>query len=103
MLGGQLIRAGEAVALFMYSANRDETVFDAADTFRIDRHPNPHIAFGFGRHVCVGNHLARIELRALFKALLPRLRAAEPAAPASRTQSTLVTGIASLPVRFTWQ
>jgi hypothetical protein len=103
MLGGQLIRAGEAVALFMYSANRDEAVFEAADTFRIDRRPNPHIAFGFGRHVCVGNHLARIELRALFKALLPRLRAVEPAAPASRTQSTLVTGIASLPVRFTWQ
>ncbi len=54
VLGGQPIRAGEAVALFMNSANRDETVFEAADTFRIDRRPNPHIAFGFGRHTCVG-------------------------------------------------
>jgi cytochrome P450 len=103
MLGGQQIRAGEAVALFMNSANRDETVFEDADTFRIDRRPNPHIAFGFGRHVCVGAHLARIEIRALFKALLPRLKAAEPAAPISRTHSTMVTGIASLPVRFVWK
>jgi hypothetical protein len=102
-LGGQRIRAGEAVALFMNSANRDETVFEAADSFRIDRRPNPHIAFGFGRHFCVGAHLARIEMRALFKALLPRVAAAELAAPITRTHSTMVTGIASLPVRFTWQ
>jgi cytochrome P450 len=103
VLGSQPIRAGEAVALFMNSANRDETVFEDADTFRIDRRPNPHIAFGFGRHTCVGAHLARLEMRALFKALLPRLKAAELAAPISRTQSTMVTGIASLPVAFTWQ
>jgi cytochrome P450 len=102
-LGGQTIQAGESVALFMNSANRDETVFEAADEFRIDRRPNPHIAFGFGPHTCVGAHLARMEMRALFKALLPRLAAAEPAEPARRTHSTMVTGIASLPVRFVWR
>jgi cytochrome P450 len=102
-LGGQAIQAGESVALFMNSANRDETVFEAADEFRIDRRPNPHIAFGFGPHTCVGAHLARMEMRALFKALLPRLAAAEPAEPARRTHSTMVTGIASLPVRFVWR
>jgi cytochrome P450 len=102
-LGGHTIRAGEAVALFLNSANRDETVFADADSFRIDRRPNPHIAFGFGAHFCLGAHLARIEMRALFKALLPRLAAAEPVPPISRTHSTMVTGIASLPVRFRWQ
>jgi cytochrome P450 len=102
-LGGQAIRIGEAVALFLNSANRDETVFDAADSFRIDRRPNPHLAFGFGHHFCVGAHLARLEMRALFRALLPRLAAAESAAPAGRTHSTMVTGIASLPVRFDWR
>jgi cytochrome P450 len=102
-LGGQTIRAGEAVALFLNSADRDETVFAAADTFRIDRRPNPHVAFGIGQHFCIGAHLARMEMRALFKALLPRLAAAEPGAPTSRTHSTMVTGIASLPVRFTWR
>jgi cytochrome P450 len=101
-LGGQTIRAGEAVALFMNSANRDETVFAEADAFRIDRRPNPHIAFGFGPHTCVGAHLARMEMRALFRTLLPRLASADLVAPTSRTQSTMVTGIASLPVRFTW-
>jgi len=103
VLGGQPIRAGEAVALFLSSANRDETVFADAGAFRIDRRPNPHIAFGFGPHVCIGAHLARMEMRALFRALLPRLEAADLAAPPSRTQSTMVTGIASLPVRFTWR
>jgi len=48
------IRAGEAVALFFNSANRDETVFAEADQFRIDRRPNPHLAFGLGQHHCIG-------------------------------------------------
>jgi cytochrome P450 len=99
-LGGQTIRQGEAVALFFGSANRDEAVFEAADTFRIDRRPNPHVAFGAGPHHCIGAHLARMEMRALFRALLPRLQAAELVGQPSRTQSTMVTGIASLPVRF---
>ncbi len=103
VLGGQFIRAGESVAVFLNSANRDETVFDCADSFQIDRRPNPHIAFGLGRHVCIGAYLARMEMRVLFKALLPRLAAAEIAAPAKRAHSTMVTGITSLPVRLTWQ
>jgi cytochrome P450 len=102
-LGGQTIRAGEAVALFLNSANRDETVFADADTFRIDRRPNPHVAFGFGAHFCLGAHLARMEMRALFRALLPRLKAAASTASMRRTHSTMVTGISSLPVRFSWR
>ena len=102
-LGGQTIRAGEAVALFFNSANRDETVFADADQFRIDRRPNPHLAFGLGQHHCIGSHLARREMRALLKNLLPRLEQVELTAPPRRTCSTMVSGISSLPVRCAWR
>jgi cytochrome P450 len=102
-LGGQTIRAGEAVALFFNSANRDETVFADANQFRIDRRPNPHLAFGVGRHHCIGAHMARLEMRALLKALLPRLEQIELASPPRRTCSIMVSGISSLPVRCAWR
>jgi cytochrome P450 len=102
-LGGEKIRAGEAVALFFNSANRDETVFADADEFRIDRRPNPHLAFGLGRHHCIGAYMARLEMRVLLKALLPRLESAELAAPPRRTASTMVSGISSLPIRCAWR
>jgi cytochrome P450 len=102
-LGGQTIRAGEAVALFFNSANRDETVFADADQFRVDRRPNPHLAFGVGRHHCIGAHMARLEMRALLKALLPRLEQVELAAPPRRTCSIMVSGISSLPIRCAWR
>src|SRR6185312_6911828 len=102
-LGGQTIRAGEAVALFFNSANRDESVFANADEFRIDRRPNPHLAFGLGRHHCIGTHLARLEMRALLKILLPRLESVELAAPPRRTCSTMVSGISSLSIRCAWR
>jgi cytochrome P450 len=102
-LGGETIRAGEAVALFFNSANRDETVFADADQFRIDRRPNPHLAFGLGRHHCIGAYLARREMRALLKTLLPRLEKVELASPPRRTSSTMVSGISSLPIRCEWR
>jgi cytochrome P450 len=102
-LGGRTIRAGEAVALFFNSANRDETVFADADQFRIDRRPNPHLAFGLGQHHCIGAHLARREMRALLKSLLPRLESVELAAAPQRTCSTMVSGISSLSVRCAWR
>jgi cytochrome P450 len=102
-LGGQTIRAGEAVALFFNSANRDEAVFASADQFQIDRRPNPHLAFGLGQHHCIGAHLARREMRALLKVLLPRLASVEVAAPPRRTCSTMVTGISSLTIRCVWR
>jgi len=99
-LGGQPIRTGEAVAIFFPSANRDEAVFADADSFRVDRTPNPHITFGWGAHYCLGHVLARMELRALFGELLPRLRSAEIAGPTRRSQSVFLTGFTSLPVSF---
>ena len=102
-IGGQRIAAGEAVALFFNSANRDERMFDAPEAFRIDRTPNPHLAFGLGQHFCLGAQLARCEMRALFGALLPALATAEVAGPVRRTRSAVISGIASLPLRCAWQ
>jgi cytochrome P450 len=102
-LSGQTIRAGEAVALFFNSANRDETVFADAEQFRIDRRPNPHLAFGLGQHHCIGAHLARREIRALLKSLLPRLESVELVAPPRRTCSIMVSGISSLSIRCAWR
>jgi hypothetical protein len=56
------------------SGNRDEEVFPHADTFDIDRTPNRQLAFGFGAHLCLGQHLARMEMRVLYEELLPKLK-----------------------------
>ncbi|MEU9073411.1 cytochrome P450 [Kitasatospora sp. NPDC004745] len=72
--GGPLLRAGEKVALFFGSANRDETVFPDPEVFDITRTPNPHLGFGGGGpHYCLGAHLARQEMKALFRELFTRL------------------------------
>jgi cholest-4-en-3-one 26-monooxygenase len=71
---GQLIRKGESLVMWYPSANRDEDVFSDPYKFDIERTPNDHFAFGgFGEHFCMGAHLARWELRAMFRALLPVL------------------------------
>jgi cytochrome P450 len=99
-LRGKTIRAGQSVCLFYPSANRDEEVFEEPDRFRIDRSPNRHIAFGVGEHVCLGAHLARLELRCAFAALRERLRAAELAGPVERARSSFVGGIKRAPMRW---
>lgn len=100
-LGGVAIAAGEPVLMVYASANRDETVFGpTADEFHVDRAPNPHVAFGFGPHFCLGAALARLEGRALLEALLARFAAVELAGDVVRTESSVVAGIRSLPLRF---
>ncbi len=73
-LGGRQLRPGDAVFLTILAANRDPRVFDAPDELRLDRSPNPHLAFGHGHHFCLGAPLARLELRIA----LPRLMARFP-------------------------
>jgi cytochrome P450 len=99
-LRGVRIRAGESIAMFYPSANRDESVFDDAQRFRIDREPNPHLAFGIGEHFCLGAHLARMELRGLFAQLLARMTDGEIVGPVSRLRSATVGGFKALPVRL---
>ncbi|GGZ49533.1 methyl-branched lipid omega-hydroxylase [Streptomyces subrutilus] len=73
VLGGHLFRPGDKVVLYYASANRDEAVFPDPDAFDITRSPNPHLGFGGGGpHFCLGAHLARVEMKALFGELLTR-------------------------------
>jgi cytochrome P450 len=99
-LRDKIIRAGESVALFYPSANRDEEVFDAPFEFKIDRQPNRHIGFGVGEHFCLGAHLARLEMQVAYKHLLPRIEEIELTGPAERLHSGLVGGVKHLPIRY---
>lgn len=102
-LGGRRIPEGAEVMLLYPSANRDESVFDDPDRFDTGRQPNPHLAFGFGPHVCLGNQLARLELRVMFERLAARLPdlALDGAGPFPRRPSNFISGLETLPVRFT--
>ncbi|UFZ03526.1 cytochrome P450 [Bradyrhizobium ontarionense] len=102
-VAGQPIREGEALALFFHSANRDEAVFAEANAFRIDRSPNPHIAFGRGPHICMGLQLARMQMRALFAALLQRTDRIELTGRVRRVQSPFMSGVSRLPVRLNFR
>lgn len=99
-LGGKEIKAGQRLGMLYASANRDERVFDDPHTFRIDRDPNRHLAFGVGEHFCIGAHVARMELRSLFRQLIDRLEFVELAGPVERLRMNAVSGIKHLPIRY---
>jgi cytochrome P450 family 142 subfamily A polypeptide 1 len=102
-LQGQQIQEGQKLLLLYSSANRDESVFPDANTFDSTRTPNDHVAFGYGAHFCLGNSLARLELKVMFDRLLERLPDLELAAPAepSYRPANFVSGYESMPVTFT--
>jgi cytochrome P450 len=99
-VGGQTIREGDWLMLNYVSANRDEAVFADPFAFDPDRAKNPQIAFGFGAHVCLGQHLARMEMRILMEELLPRLKSLELAGEPARVESVFVGGLKRLPIQF---
>jgi cytochrome P450 family 142 subfamily A polypeptide 1 len=101
-VAGTAVRAGDELLLMYSSANRDEAVFDEPERFDVGREPNPHVAFGFGTHFCLGAALARLEIRVMFEELLPRLRdlhLASGSAP-ERIPNAFVRGFRSLHVEF---
>jgi cytochrome P450 len=100
VLRGTRIAKGESVCLFYASGNRDEEVFDEPFRFRIDREPNDHVGFGRGEHVCLGAHLARLELRTMFGQVRERLEAFERTGPEERVRSSFVGGIKRAPIRW---
>jgi cytochrome P450 family 142 subfamily A polypeptide 1 len=102
-LNGQHLEAGDKVLLLYPSANRDALVFDEPFRFDIGRTPNDHVAFGIGTHFCLGNNLARLELRCFFETLLRRLpdiELVDETEPAYRP-ANFVSGYEKMPVRFT--
>ena len=99
-LSGTAIRAGDKVAMYYTSANRDETVFSDPDRFDIHRNPNPHLSFGMGAHFCLGAHLARLEGRVFFAELLARFPLIELAGQPVRIRSNLNNSLKRLPVRL---
>ena len=101
VLRGVPIAAGETVLLSYPSANRDEDIFDRPDLFDVGRSPNRHIAFGFGAHYCLGTHLARMEARAFYNELLPRLRTIELAGEPAYMKTLFVGGPKHLPISYT--
>ena len=99
-LAGTPIAKGDWLMLSYLSANRDERVF--AEPFRYDvRRPNKHIAFGYGPHVCLGQHLGRMEMRMFWEELLPRLSTLELAGVPALSAATFVGGPKTVPIRYT--
>ena len=102
-LAGQKIRKGDKLLLYYPSANRDESVFEQPDVFDIGRRNNHHLAFGIGEHFCLGTHLARLETRVMFEAVIERMHDIELAGPISYLRSNLIDGVKHIPLKFTAQ
>jgi cytochrome P450 len=99
-VGGRPVRKDEWLMLCYPSGNRDETVFDDPLEFRADRSPNRHLSFGYGAHLCLGQHLAKMEMRILWEELLPRLQSVELAGQAQLSEANFVNGPKKLPIRY---
>ncbi|KEO88860.1 cytochrome P450 [Erythrobacter longus] len=100
-VGGQQIKAGDWMMINYVAANHDPAQFENPRKFDAARSPNRHLAFGAGAHQCLGLHLARLEMRILFEALLDRIESIAPAGEAKRSNSTFVGGLKTLPLRIT--
>jgi len=98
---GAEIGAGDRVMALFVSGNRDEAAFADPYAFDITRRPNPHLSFSYGPHICLGMHMAKLEMNVLFEELLPRLGQVELAAEPRLKQSNFVSGLKTLPIRFT--
>ncbi|TDC87595.1 cytochrome P450, partial [Nonomuraea deserti] len=97
-LAGRRVAAGDVVALWTVSANRDEAVFDDPDRFDVGRTPNRHLTFGHGPHFCLGAQLARAEIRALLAELRASVSAITVTGPVTWLPSNFINGVGTLPV-----
>jgi cytochrome P450 len=100
VVAGRAVAKGDWLMLCYPSGNRDEAVFDAPDEFRLDRGPSKHLAFGYGAHLCLGQHLAKMEMRILWEELLPRLTSLEFAGVPAFSYGSFVGGPKHLPIRY---
>jgi cytochrome P450 len=99
-LGGKRITAGDKVAIYYTSANRDGDVFAAPQAFDIRRSPNPHVSFGIGAHFCLGAHVARLQARLFFEELLAAFPTVELSDVPAKVRSNLTNGYRRMPVRL---
>jgi cytochrome P450 len=99
-LGGRRIAKGDWLMLCYASGNRDESVFEEPFAFRSDRKPNRHLSFGYGAHLCLGQYLAKMEMRILFEELLPHLKSLKLDGEPKMTHAMFVNGPKKLPIRF---
>lgn len=99
-LRGRTVLEGESLLLCYPSANRDEDVFEAPYEFRVDRSPNRIASFGYGGHMCLGMHLARLEMQALYEELFSRIKTIELDGEPSFIKANFVGGPKSIPVRY---
>ncbi|MFI7067118.1 cytochrome P450 [Kribbella sp. NPDC050124] len=99
-LAGVDIKDGDKVVVYFASANRDETVFTDPDSFDVTRDPNPHLAFGHGPHFCIAAQLARVQMRALYGAVLEILGDVKADGEPVRLRSNFQNGIKHLPIRW---
>lgn len=100
-LRGKTIKAGDSLMMCYPSANRDEDVYPDPFAFRVDRTPNPQLAFGYGPHVCLGQHLAKLEIRIFYEELLSRMETAALAGEAALTETNFIQGLKRLPMAYT--
>ncbi len=101
-LSGRMIKAGDKVLIWFTSADYDDAVFTDPYRFDIDRWPNDHVAFGrMSPHLCLGAHLARLEIRVLLEELLPRVASMEVSGPVERLRSNFIGGMKHLPLTVT--
>ena len=97
---GKTIKEGESVLLCYPSGNRDEEVFDDPFKFKVDRSPNKLISFGHGGHMCLGMHLARLEMQIIYEELFSRIKSFELAGDPTFIKANFVGGPKSIPVRY---
>ena len=100
LIGGKEIKKGDSILLVYPSGNRDEEVFYEPFKFKVDRYPNKHLAFGYGAHLCLGKHLAKMEMEILYKELFKRIEKIELNGDPSWVKASFVSGLKSLPIRY---
>ena len=99
-INGQAIREGDKVVTWFAAGNRDPEVFTNPYEMDVTRNPNEHMAFGRGGpHMCLGNSLARLEIRIMFENLLPRITGMTALGEPDRLRSNFINGIKRFPVR----
>jgi len=100
-IGGQAVEENDRVVMMYSAANRDPAVFEDPHRFDIHRQDNPHLAFGYGIHLCLGANLARLEARVFFEEFFKAFSAVELTGPVRRIRSNMVNGPKAMPVRLT--